>query len=293
MRRWMQVVLGVRTLGGLVGCFHFRRKVLRHQSLGKLTVAFLAFAVLGVGCTKAHMSHNLLAPIDLASKDAVTVVLDQFSGEFSASKEAKFFDCVTEAIHKVHPTVRIITPDDFRHVAFPDVALDEILSADRSWEQMARDPAFRQQIAPLDVHYLITLSGETTEDAKLFTARSGAYSALIYGQDLGDRRSSLTATVINLKQGSVAGSFHAHAYNIMRTGWMILPLPLYVPSRTETRVCRELGKGVAALLAVEKPPGEIQAEQFKEKIREEWTRTKGEDQQGQFIGHGYGPNPFE
>ncbi len=74
---------------------------------------------------------------------------------------------------------------------------------------------------------------------------------------------------------------------------MILPLPLYVPSRTETRVCRELGKGVAALLAVEKPPGEIQAEQFKEEIREEWTRTKGEDQQGQFIGHGYGPNPFE
>ncbi len=65
------------------------------------------------------------------------------------------------------------------------------------------------------------------------------------------------------------------------------------PPATEARACEELGKGVAAALAVEKPPGEMKTEKLEEEIREEWKEAEGEEQQEQFVDHGYGPNPFE
>ncbi len=267
--------------------------LMAHQNSRWLLFWLASLAVAGVGCTKAHMSHNLSAPIDLAPKDAVTVVLDQFSGEFSTWKEDKFVGCITKAIRKAHPTVRIVPPDEFRQAAFPDLPPEEVQAGDRSWKQLAGDPAVRQRVAPLDVHYLITLSGETIQNLKFGLHGDFNAAALGFIGEPGDRTSSLEATVIDLKQGSEAGRLHAWAYNIARTGWIILPFPFYVPSRTETRVCRELGEGVAAMLAVEKPPGEVKAEPLEEEIREEWKRTKDEDQQGQFIGHGYAPTPFE
>ncbi len=97
----------------------------------------------------------------------------------------------------------------------------------------------------------------------------------------GKRRSQLEATVLDLKQGGQAGYFWVSASNVTFV------------SATETRACSELGEAVTTFLAGEKPPEEMKAEQFEEKIREEWKKTKGEDQQGQFIGHGYAPTPFE
>jgi hypothetical protein len=285
----MQVVLGVRTLGGLVGCFHFRRKVLRHQSLGKLTVAFLAFAVLGVGCTKAAMYDTRFTPTDLALKDAITVIQVQ-SGEqeYSDKLEKKVVGYIKDALEDTHPTVRVVPPEEFRQVAFPDLTPEEIQSG--YWEQLLEDPAFRERIAPLGLHYLIAVSGGTTQDLKLRLEGSIAGGALTY---MGDRHSRLEATVIDLKQGSTAGRLEVDAYSKGRVGWTILPFPAYVSAPTETRACSELGEAVTTFLAGEKPPEEMKTEQFEEKIREEWKKTKGEDQQAQFIGHGYGPNPFE
>jgi len=263
-----------------------------YQNRRELLLGLLAVTVLGVGCTKAHMYHTRLAPTDLAPDDGVTVLLDQFSGEFSGSKENKFIGCITKAIRKVHPTVRIVPPNKFRQAAFPDLSPEEV--GHRSWEQLANDPAVRQRVAPLGVHYLITLSGGTTQNMKFILDSAGTVGALMYGADFGGRQSSLNATVIDLKQGSEVGRVNASAYNKTRSGWLILPLPFYVPSAaTETRVCEELGEGVAAVFAGEKPSAEMKAEQLEDRIREGWTRTKTEDQQGQFIGHGYAPSPFQ
>jgi hypothetical protein len=212
-------------------------------------------AVLGVGCTKADMYAYRSHPTDLAPDEGVTVVLEQFSGEFSGSKEDKFIGCITSAIRKVHPTVRIVPSDEFRQAAFPDLPPEEV--GHRSWEQLADDPALRQRIAPLGLHYLIALSGGTTQNMKSFIAVSGMYGAPMYGVDVGDKKSSLHATIIDLKQGSRVGHVAAFAQSQSRSGWLFLP-PFYMPSApTETRVCRELGKGVAKFLAGEKLPEEM------------------------------------
>jgi hypothetical protein len=288
---WMRVVGGVKSLDGLGGSIHFGRKVLRHQSLGKLTVAFLAFAVLGVGCTKAAMYDTRFTPTDLALKDAITVIQVQ-SGEqeYSDKLEKKVVGYIKDALEDSHPTVRVVPPEEFRQVAFPDLTPEEIPRGDWTWEQLLEDPAFRERIAPLGLHYLIAVSGGTTQVLKLRLEGSIAGGALAY---IGDRHSRLGATVIDLIQGSNAGHLEVDAKNTTTVGWMILPFPFYSSAPTETRACSELGEAVTTFLAGEKPPEEMKAEQFEEKIPEEWKKTKGEDQQRQFIGHGYGPNPLE
>lgn len=241
-------------------------------------VGLLAVAVLGVGCAKAHMYHTRSAPADVAPDDGVTVVLEHFSGEFSASKEDNFAGCIASAIRKVEPTVRIVPSDEFRRAAFPDLPPEEV--GHQAWERLAADPAFRQRIAPLGVQYLITLSGTTTRAGLKFKAKCGHMACgMAFVEKYGEKRSFLDATVIALRQGSKVGRVDAFAYSQTGSGLVILPLPLYLPSApTESRVCRELGKGVAAVLAGEKPPAETKAGQLEDRIREGWTRAKTEDQ---------------
>ncbi len=207
-------------------------RLLPPENSGWLIVILLALAVVGVGCTKAHLSHNLLSPNNLAPEDAVAVVLNQFSGESSGATEAKFVGCITKAIRKAHPTVRIVAQDESRQVAFPDLPPEEVSPGDRSWEYLADDAPVRQRVAPLGVHYLIALSGGTTQDVKFRFVPSGTmHGGLIHGGDVGDRQSSLSATIINLKKGTEAGHLYASARNTSRFGWMPLPFPFYAPSR--------------------------------------------------------------
>ncbi len=88
-------------------------------------------------------------PTQIESHDAITVVLDQFGEEFSSTKERKFTSCITRAFHEVHPTVRIVPPEEF-HQVVPAFSTDQL-----------GDPAFREQIAPLGIRYLIFMYGST------------------------------------------------------------------------------------------------------------------------------------
>ena len=227
------------------------------QNSRRLLFGTLAMTFLGVGCTKAAMYGTRLTPTDLAPEDAATVVLDQFSGEFSAAKEAKFVRCITKAIHKAHPTLKIVPPDVFRKAAFPGLTAEEIPQC-ATWEEVAKDPRFQERIAPLDLRYLIAVTGGTTQNTKFVIEGVPLYGGgMGFMGDIGDRRSSVHATVLDLERGKEVGSVDASAYNISRFGWLILPLPFYVPPPpTEARACEELGEGIAKFLAGEKLPEE-------------------------------------
>ncbi len=90
-------------------------------------------------------------PTQIESHDAITVVLDTAQPEFSSAKERKFAGCITRAFHEAHPTVRIVPPEEF-HQVMPAFSRHQ-LGLD--------DPAFREQIAPLGIRYLILMYGST------------------------------------------------------------------------------------------------------------------------------------
>ncbi len=232
----------------------FRRKVRFHSwdRSWQLTLGVLALAVLGVGCTTGSMYHTRLTPTDLAPEDAITVIQVQ-SGEqeYSDKLEKKVVGCIKDALEDTHPTVRVVPPEEFRRVAFPDLTPGDILSGDASgeWEQLTKDPAFATRIAPLDLRYLIIVSGGTTTDTKFRTAPNAPIWWVGF-----DKQSDFRARIIDLKQRREAGTVRAFASG--ETTWIIPPFPLVLPAFPEGRACRELGEEVAKFLAGEKLPEE-------------------------------------
>lgn len=245
-------------------------RVLPPENSGWLIVILLTLGVLGVGCTKSYMNHTRLAPTDLAPEDAITVIQAQ-SGEQEDSDEVegKVIRCIKNTLWDTYRTVRVIPPDEFRRVAFPDLTPAQILSSDTSgeWDQLTKDPALAARIAPLGIRYLITVSGGTTTDSKFRI--EGSFNAGAYWVEW-DRHSVLRATIIDLRQGRKAGIVDASVSG--QGAWVFPPFPLIFPVATEGPACIRLAEEVIEFLAGEKPPDEMK-------------------KQEQFEGHG--PNPFE
>ncbi len=233
-------------------CF-FRQKVCLHSwdRSWQLTLGLLALAVLGVGCTKADMYVYRFNPTDFAPEDAITVIQVQ-SGkqEYSDKLEKKVVGCIKDALENTHPMVRIVPPEDFRRAAFPDLTPAEILSGDAlgEWEQLAKDLALATRIAPLDLRYVIIVSGGTRTYTE-FAVAGYAWAATW------DKLSNLRARIIDLKQRRGAGIVGGFASG--GTIWLFPPVPLIIPTTDpEGRACRELGEGVAKFLAGKKLPEE-------------------------------------
>jgi len=115
---------------------------------------------------------------------------------------------------------------------------------------------FRERIASLGIRYLIHMRGETVQTGKAEAGAIGGPGAavLVIGGSW-DRNTRLSASILDLKQSSEAGSVTASA-----TGrpWFfaVLPSPLILgmPAFTESKACGEMGKALARFLAGEKPP---------------------------------------
>jgi len=183
-----------------------------------------------------------MTPKGIVTDEAVAVVLSRFSKKFSLEKENEVAECVGNSIQETHPTVRVLRPDQFRRVAFPNLPSEEV--PPQAWEHLLEEPAFRERIAPLGLRYLIVVSGETTEDRWL----EPTLSALFYA---GERTSRLEALILDVNGGGQVGRVLGHASG--RSGWVILPIPFYFAAATETRACGKIGKGIAKFLAGESP----------------------------------------
>lgn len=221
-----------------------------------LAVGLLGMAWLWVGCTKAELSEIRKAPTGIAPHEAVTIVLDRFSNEFSPDKEDEFAGCIGEAIHQDHPNLLIVPPAEFRRTAFPDLVREATPSSPEYLALLLNHPEFRGRIASLGIRYLISVGGGTHQQEKdSYGGCGGGYGGVVacFGYVTWDRESRLAASVLDLKESRAAGEVHVSTSG---RPWLVyvgsIPpfgIPLGLPASTETRACRELGGAVAKFLA--------------------------------------------
>jgi hypothetical protein len=187
------------------------------------------------------------------------VILDKFSGEYSRSTEEEVAGCIGKAIAAVQPTVRLVPAEEFRRVAFPALTPLEIPHGGQQWIEQAADAAFRARIASLDLRYLIIVEGSTNQDWQFQTA--GSFSKYTAGAAwlTGERASSYSATIVDVKRRSEVGRVDVRARG--RSTIVILPLPVPIISPTEARACNDLGERVANFLFGENLPLETAGEQ--------------------------------
>ncbi len=224
--------------------------------VGRPVAVLLATALLGVGCT-AHLHsasrENREAATGLAPEDAITVVLVRSpGGEYSDGLEEDVTECIEDALEETHPTVTILSADEFRQVAFPDLTPEEIPASDWSWELLEHDAAFRERITSLDLRYLITVSvSEDASRGNLTGDVDGGVITLMWEQE---PRVVMEAMVLDLKYSRLAGTVSAEATDKSMLGFLwvpyvlIFPIPVVKLSFHEGRACDELGERVARFL---------------------------------------------
>jgi hypothetical protein len=205
-------------------------------------LVFLSGFVIGLSaCNTVRVWNDRPASSALFPGGSVAFVLQDFSGEFSRAKEDEIVGCLSDPLLKAYPTVRIVQPQDFRRAAL--LTSD---SAAVSWQELLRDPQFKERIAPLGVRYVISISGETDQ-------KSGLMNGLFVFGFARMQTVRFKASIFDLKQDRLAGAQYASATG--KFAMVLLPVPIPVPLGlfTESRACKELGETVAKFLAGESP----------------------------------------
>ncbi len=131
------------------GSFSVHWNNLWHGPVGQLRqLAVVALAVVFVGaCAQSNVWDARMGATGLAAEDAITIVLvahnyspypprGGYSSRvgFAPKLEQKVGRCISRALRDMFPTLRVVAPDEFRRMAFPNRAPEDV--PPRPWEQL-------------------------------------------------------------------------------------------------------------------------------------------------------------
>ena len=220
---------------------------------------FLAAAILWTGCTTAQMQLTREMRTQIEPHDAVAIVAPR---EAEGSEDISFataaLNCISTALRDTYPALKIVSADQFYRTAFPDLTAEQTPHATNYRSLLAEDPKFRERISRLGLRYLISVEGRTYQKAEpiigLIGGPGGGATVLGVGWD---RKSNLTASILDIKQSLGAGEVRASASGkpwFVCVGALVFCAPLGAPAFTEGKACKELGEGVVKFLAGENHP---------------------------------------
>jgi hypothetical protein len=225
-----------------------------HRRVSAYLFAFLCVVAQGcstaaVQLTPAPASANF-QPAD--SGDALTIL---FTADFSLDavpvEAGAVESCISAAVSDRQPQLRIVPAAEFVRVAFADLPPGGAPTDIKYLSAVLPHPLFRQRIAPLNLRYLIVVSGGTEAERSGGSFSGAAPRAfVIIGGYVWDRKSSFRATIVDLHSTQPAAQ--AESVSAGRA-WLffIMPSPIILgaPAFTESRACAELGSAIASFLA--------------------------------------------
>lgn len=207
--------------------------------------------LLAAGCTTAQVQATRQMPTRIEAHEPVAIVVSHETTELASDAVG----CISKALKESFPNLRIVPPDEFHRTAFPDVVLELAPRALIYLPLLLNDPAFRARIAPLGLRYLISIQGKTDQQSKPIVGGGaglgGGWTAL--GAEW-DRKSNVTASILDLKQSLGVGEIRASAEGkpwFVCVGALVFCVPLGAPAFTEAKACDDIGKAVAKFLAGE------------------------------------------
>ncbi len=226
--------------------------------VGAGVAVFLVMAMLLTGCaTSRDRPSGQVANIP---KDSLMLV---FVREFSFDRriddlkaKGRILDCVRGEILRLHPKQRMVSFDQFRRTAFPDLQRESVPQHPKYFGVLTGSAKFREAIAPLDLRYVVFVGGvvETSEPEGGGLCAIGPGAACFAYWEW-DSASRMGATVFDLKKAQTADRIEASASG---KAWFAIVgvFPIGLPSLTSETSCKDLGVQIARFLASEQNPAE-------------------------------------
>ncbi len=251
----------VASFRGLLRRSRARRVEIRKRCSSLL---FLLLLIFSAACTPAsHVTVAREMPTGFEPGEAIGFLFSrQFSLHGVRIEESEIIGCISEAVRKAHPALRIVSPDEFRRVVFPDLPPEGAPNELEYLVMLLEHPTFKGRVTSLSIRYLIFVSGATEE--QLLTGRGQFMGVPGPGVILGAeqswlRNSQFAASILDLKHHRTAGKVGATASGVAELDMMIIlfppiPIPIPVfgkPAPTESTACEELGDAVAKFIAGE------------------------------------------
>lgn len=164
--------------------------------------------------------------------------------------EAQVIECTGETIRRNRPQQHIVSFDEFRRTAFPDLSPESAPRNPKYLSMLLQRTDFRDRILPLGIRYIAFIGGITK------TVTEGAIGCLgggCLGLITWDKKSRLGASVLDLNYPRRGENLNATSSG---TAWLaaVLLFPIGLPSDTVGTVCRDLGTRLTRYLDGEVPP---------------------------------------
>jgi len=170
--------------------------------------------------------------------------------------ETRVIECTGETIRRDRPEQRIVSFDEFRRTAFPDLPPESVPRNPKYLSILLQRTDFQDRIRPLGIRHIAFIGGitKTTEDGGIHCGgMPGAAGCL--GLITWDKKSRLGATVLDLKYSQRTENLIASSSG---TSWFAVVgmFPIGFPSDTVGRVCQDLGTRLTHYLNGKIPPGQ-------------------------------------
>ena len=229
------------------------------ESAQRLLFVLFAFILGGIGCTTAWVQERRLAPTGLAPNDTVALIVTApLKEDALAQLESPVAQCVQSALDAIAPGIRIIPPQEFRQLVFPDLTPDQLPSDYYAWQRLLREPLFNGKIAPLGLRYVVALNAE--QGRRLSDVEWTAATSMLGGPGPSltaswENEVLLEAIVVDAARRRIAGAVHAYAKGYSGAGVSLVTfpapflLPHGMPSFPFGVACRGLGDKLASFLA--------------------------------------------
>ena len=155
-------------------------------------------------------------------------------------------ECVSSALRRKYPDLRVIPQSEFVKLAFPDLPPEAAPISPDSLKLLIGHEVLRRRITPLDVRFFVyaSTSTETRMLSDSFGCFTGFGTCVISAS--WEKESNYALSIIDAKKGGEVSS----KGSLAGRGWYFTIMPLIIGSTgaTETQACDKLGQDVLARL---------------------------------------------
>jgi hypothetical protein len=200
-------------------------------------VAILA-ATLASGCVTARVEHIKEGATGILEGEAIVIMAKSY--HLGNETEAKFIDCVGDAIGRGRNGLRVIPNQEFVDALFPWFEPRTAPAETKGLPALMARPGVAESIQRQGVRYVVWLDGDTDK-----TAGGGSMSCAVgpggggcFGFAWWQNDSDYEATVWDLDGMEDAGSVSADVSGTSFLPAIVIPVPLI--ARTQNKACKGL-----------------------------------------------------